>query len=178
MVPSEAQAKALWEKYRLPESKRIHVTLVSRVALFLANRLIAQGYKIDTTLLHVAALLHDIDKAVVRLSGERHPDTAVRILLEEGFPEVSALVKTHPLHAILDPEIMPSTWEEKVLYLSDKMVKYEILTVDKRFDLWRNEQLPEEAKILLENCYPQVKRLEKEVYTLLDISADDVAKFA
>lgn len=162
MIPTEEQAKALWEKYHLPEKKRVHVTLVAKQAMLFAKKI----PQVDIQLLFAAALLHDIDKNVATLPGEQHPDTAVRILKEEGMDEVATVVAAHSLHAILQPNIAPKTWEEKLLYLSDKMVKYEIIGVDKRFALWREEDLPPDAKTLLDRAYPKVKELEKQVAKL------------
>ena len=168
MIPTEDQAKKLWEKYRLPEQKRIHVALVARVAMFFASKI-----RVDKKLLLAAALLHDIDKTVSR---ENHPDTAVRILRDEGMGEVADLVATHPLHAILDPAISPKTREQKLLFLSDKMVKYDIVGVDKRFALWNEERLPQQEQKIIDACYPEVKKLEQEVFRLAQISHDDILK--
>ncbi len=186
MIPTEDQAKQLWDKYGLPEAKRRHVALVAKVARFLATKCqnsppkadqpLAEKLKIDEPLLIAGALLHDIDKNIPKRLGEEHPDTGVRILREEGMEEVAELVKTHPLHAILDPKIAPKTWEEKLLYLSDKMVKQEIITVDERFRLWRSEPLPKEAYALLDACYPKVKALEKETFSFIGIEPIDVGK--
>jgi putative nucleotidyltransferase with HDIG domain len=173
MVPTKSQAEMLWAKYHMPDNKRIHVSLVARVAMFFATK-----FPVDKKLLLAAALLHDIDKGAPPKGGERHPDTAVRILREENMNEVADVVKTHPLHAILDPVIMPKTWEEKLLFLADKMVKYEILTVDKRFDLWRAEDLSTDARKILEDSYPKVKQLEGEILTIIDILPIDVAFLA
>jgi putative nucleotidyltransferase with HDIG domain len=170
MIPTEAQAKALWITYHVPDNKQIHLTLVARVARFLAGK-----FQVDIKLLTAAALLHDIDKAVPKLPGEKHPDTAVRLLREEHMEEVGDIVKTHPLHAILDSAISPKTWEEKLLFLADKMVKYEIITVDKRFDLWRAENLSQDAKKILEESYPKVKQLEREILTRIKVQPSDVA---
>jgi len=171
MIPTKNQAKALWEKYRLPQQKRIHVSRVAHVAMFLATKI-----PVNMKLLLAAALLHDIDKAAPRFPGERHPDTAVRILREEGMGEVADVVLTHPLHAILDPAITPKTWEQKLLYLSDKMVKYDIVGVDRRFALWNAEHLPPEEQKILDLSYPKVKELEQEVFRLARISFDDILK--
>lgn len=162
MIPTEEQTKALWEKYHLPEGKRLHVTLVASVAIAFARKI----QNVNIPLLRAAALLHDIDKAIVKNPGEQHPDTAVRILKEEGMDEVAAVVKTHSLHAILVPSLAPKTIEEKLLYLADKMVKYEIIGVDKRFALWRSEDLPFEAISILDRAYPKVKELEKGIAKL------------
>jgi putative nucleotidyltransferase with HDIG domain len=169
MIPTEEQAKALWEKYRLPRQKRIHVSRVAHVAMFFTTK-----FQVNAKLLLAAALLHDIDKAVPRLPGERHPDTAVRILREEGMGEVADVVLTHPLHAILDQAIMPKTWEQKLLYLSDKMVKYDLVGVDQRFALWNEEHLPPEEQKILDMSYPKVKELEQEVFKLARISLGDI----
>jgi putative nucleotidyltransferase with HDIG domain len=168
MIPTEYEAKKLWEKYRLPEEKRRHVKLVAEVALYFAKKI-----KVNKKLLLAAALLHDIDKAV---SSENHPDAAVRILRQEGYGGVADLVKTHPLHAILDPAIAPKTWEEKLLYLADKMVKYDIVGVDKRFALWRDEHLTAQEQKILDASYPKVKELEQEVFKLARISLNDILK--
>ncbi len=171
MIPTRQQVKALWEKYRLPEKKRIHATLVAKTAKFFAKKI-----PVNTQLVIAAALLHDIDHATSKLPGEQHPDTAVRILREEGMDEVADLVVTHPLHAILDPSISPKTWEQKLLYLADKMVKYDIVGVDKRFALWNGEHLPPKEQVILDASYTKVKDLEQEVFKLAKISLDDILK--
>ena len=176
MIPTADEAKILWEKYKLPPQKRIHVALVARVAIYLAAKL--QQLTFNRKLLEAAALLHDIDKAVPPRTGERHPDTAVRVLREEKMDEVADVVVTHPLHAILDEHISPKTWEQKLLYLADKMVKYDIVGVDQRFALWRAEHLPPDAQRILDRSYPEVKKLEQEVFTLGSITLDDVVKHA
>jgi len=179
MIPTDKQIQSLWQKYQFPPEKRIHVRLVDKVALFLAGKIIQKTHaNINKELLHAAALTHDIDKNAPKLPGEHHPDACVRILKEEGMEEVAQIVAKHPLHVILDPAISPSSWEEKLLFLADKMVKYEILTVDKRFDLWRTESLPPEARKILDDSYPKVKKLEAEIATLIGVLPADVAKLA
>ncbi len=179
MTPDYNQAKALWIKYQLPQQKQTHCAFVAKVAVFLARKckMKNEKCKIDEDLLFAAALLHDIDKNVPKLSGEQHPDAAVRILREEGMEEVAALVNTHPLHTILDPVLAPKTWEEKLLYLADKMVKYEIITVDKRFALWRAEPLSASVRAILDATYPKVKKLEKEVFGIIGMVPEEVVKF-
>ena len=176
MIPTEEQARKLWEKYQLPQQKRRHVELVAKVAAFLARKIKEQRAegKVDKKLLIAAALLHDIDKAVLTLPGERHPDRAVRILKEEGMGEVADLVKTHALHTILNPATSPKTWEEKILYLADKMVKYDIITVDERFKLWNDEHLPRDAQEILDRAYPKVKALETEIFSFIAIRPEKV----
>lgn len=180
MVPSHDQIEELWNTCNLPEYKRGHSKLVARVARWFAREIMKHdpSVHIDMPLLSAAALLHDIDKAIPRQGNERHPDTGVRILRTLGYQEVSDLVRTHPLHAILDQTIAPTTWEEKILYLSDKMVKQTIISVDERFRLWRDEGLPQQAIHELAQCYPKVKALEKELCAFIQVKPEDVVRFA
>lgn len=170
---------SLWEKYALSPKKRVHVSQVARVADFLARKLMetTPDIHINLSLLRISALLHDIDSGVQFLPHEIHPDAAVRILRDEGLPEVADIVKTHSLYSVLDAGIMPQKWEEKVLYLSDKMVKYEIITVDKRFALWRDEQLPPIAVEKMNTCYPIVKKLEFEIFSRIRIDPVHVSSY-
>ena len=58
------------------------------------------------------------------------------------------------------------------------MVKYDIVGVDQRFALWRAEQLPQEAREILDASYPKVKALEKEVFNIAGITHADIARLA
>jgi len=179
MIPTDKQIYDLWDQYQFPPEKRIHVIFVEKVALFFARKINErQHIHINEELLHAAALTHDIDKNAKKLSGEHHPDSCVRILIEANMEEVARVVATHPLHTILNSSLCPKTWEEKFLFLADKMVKYEIITVDKRFDLWRAEEMSEDARIVLEECYPKVKQLEEEILTQINVLPADVAFLA
>jgi hypothetical protein len=180
MIPSADEAKALWDVYALPEPKRIHCRLVAQLAVWFAHELVKKDptLSIDIPLLEASALLHDIDKAVAKLPHERHPDAAVRVLRERGLDKVADVVRTHPLHAILDQTISPKTWEQKLLFLSDKMVKYSIGSVDERFDLWRAEHLPSDAVIILDQAYPKVKLLESRICSMIGVTPDTVSELA
>ncbi len=181
MIPSYEEAKKLWIIYHLPDNKQKHCELVAKLALFFASKLKEKKQiAIQTDILRAAALLHDIDKNIPHKEGERHPDTGVRILTEIGMDEVAHVVKTHPLHAILESSIAPKTWEEKLLFLADKMTKYETISVDARFSLWRwrAEQLPKEEVFILEKAYPKVKELEQFVCATVGLTPTEVIQFA
>lgn len=179
MIPSKQQIEKFWDDFHLPPYKRNHSVLVARVALWFAHELSTKkSFTFDEPLLEAAALLHDIDKMAPKLPNEHHPDTGVRLLRVAGFQDVADMVRTHPLHAILDQTIAPKTMEQKVLYLSDKMVKHTIITVDERFALWRNEQLPPDAVAILDATYPKVKALEKELCSAINVKPEDIANLA
>ncbi len=176
MIPTREQSLLLWDKYNLPSPKRIHMEAVAKLAFYLAKKITDHDPRItiDLKLLEAAALLHDIDKNVTKREGERHPDTAVRILKELGFNEVAEVVRKHPLHSILDPTIAPKTWEEKLLYLADKMTKYEVIGVEHRFKLWYMEKLPPDAFKELDAALPKVKALEKEILEMAGLTFEQI----
>lgn len=174
MIPTHSQCLLLFDKFGLPSLKRVHVEAVANLALTLAKKTTDKhpGIQIDLKLLEAACLLHDIDKNIPGGEGEQHPDTAVRVLNELGFNEVADVVMNHSLHCILDPATAPKTWEEKLLYLADKMVKYEVIGVEHRFKLWYKESLPPDAVAILDKSFPLVKQLEKEIFELVGESPD------
>lgn len=176
MIPTKPQCLLLFDRYDLPTQKKIHVEAVTELALYLGQKLTEKGESINLELLEAAALLHDIDKNITKQAGERHPDTAVRVLKELGFPEVAEVVRKHSLHCILSDELKPTTWEEKLVYLADKMTKFEVIGVEHRFKLWYKEGLPPDAVKELDASFPLVKKLEQEIYQVAGITFDDVMK--
>lgn len=176
MIPSRKQCVLFFDKFNLPSQKRIHVEEVTKLAMYFARKLLQKNIAVNVELIEASALLHDIDKNIPKKEGERHPDTAVRILNELGFSEVADVVKKHSLHCVLDSELAPKTWEEKIVYLADKMTKYEIIGVDHRFKLWYKEDLPQEATVILDASFAKVKALEQEFYRTLNIDFTTVKK--
>jgi predicted hydrolase (HD superfamily) len=180
MIPTKEQITVLWDRYHLLEKTRVHVACVTKVATFLAYQLRIQNseFRVNEKLLFAGCLLHDLDKNIQPLNGEMHPQTAVRILKEEGMGEVAELIKNHSVQNIEDEKTAPKTWEEKLLFLADKMVKQDVITVDKRFALWLAEDdLPQEQKAMLRRVYPKVKSLEREVFSLIGITPDQVVEY-
>lgn len=177
MIPTRDTIKQLWNTYQLPEGKRQHVALVAKVAVFLGQRIMENNpdIRINISLLEAAALVHDIDKAIPYRDGEHHPDAGVRVLREMGMNEVADIVATHPVHMIVSSDKGPSSWEEKILFIADKMVKQEVITVDKRFALWLAEPLPQTVKDELQRVYPSVKKLEKEIFGLVRLEPAEIA---
>ncbi len=178
MIPTRTQCLLLFDRFNLPSQKRIHVEEVTRLALFMADKLVAQGIEVNRPLLEASALLHDIDKNIPKKEGERHPETGVRVLRELGYTEVAAVVARHSLYHILNPKTAPQSWEEKLLYLADKMTKYEVIGIKHRFALWFKEGLPPEAEIGLTASLPLVEALEQEVYDAGKFSLNDISEFA
>lgn len=180
MIPTRTQALTLWDTYKLPPKKRVHTAWVTATALFLAKKIMEKdpSITINIELLEASALLHDIDKNVEKLPGEHHPESAVRIVRNEHMEEVADVIQYHSVQFIENEKTKPKSWEEKLLFLADKMVKYDVLTVDKRFALWLAEDdLPEDQKAMLRRVFPLVKALEKEIFTRIGMDPTTVVQY-
>jgi HD superfamily phosphodiesterase len=168
MIPSMQRCHDLWDTYTFPVIKRKHVNAVLSVATAYGRHIEKNNPEIilNWPLITAGCLLHDIDKAVEKLPGEKHPDASVRILKGEGCDEtLLRLVKRHSLHMIFDQSNHPETLEEKLVYLSDKSAKYEPIGIEKRFELWNKEHMTEESQSLLKQSYQKVVALRDELVT-------------
>jgi uncharacterized protein len=174
MIPSFEKCLELWDTYHLPKEKRVHVQVVAFVCHFFANHFNQKGIYIHTPRIIASALLHDLDKGAEKFPRERHPDAGIRILKALGMKDIAINVKTHSLHTILQKDINTYTWEQKILFLSDKMVKQTIVGVDKRFALWLAEPLSSQVKDQIRSAYPKVKILEKEICAVIGIHPKNI----
>jgi len=175
MIPSGETIAKLWDVHGLPEEKKHHCRLVAGLAMYMVEQIQEkQAIAIQKNLVYASALLHDIDKKMENLPGEQHPDAAVRMLTELGMQEIARMVQSHPLHAILDERIAPKTIEEKILFLSDKMVKHDVISVEERFRLWEKESLDEHERSVLVRAYPKVKQLERILLGMMQLRSDEV----
>jgi putative nucleotidyltransferase with HDIG domain len=176
MIPDEAMIHILWDRYHFPQNKQLHSELVKKTAIVLAQRIKERepNCQINEPLLSAAALLHDIDKNVEKFAGEQHPDAGIRILKQEGMPEVAEVIRTHPLHMILEDETKPKTIEQELLFLADKMNKYSCIGVDKRFELWKKEDLDPKSIAILTSSYPKVVALKDQYLLRAGLSEKDL----
>lgn len=128
-LPSLEGCLAILKGQNVPENVVQHSLAVAAVANFLAERLRTKGVPIDPLLAHRGALLHDLDKVTSLKEGEPHGERAARVLTELGYPRLGQIALAH----VLRPGIAPRTWEEKVVFLADKMVEgAEVVGVERR----------------------------------------------
>jgi putative hydrolase of the HAD superfamily len=115
------------EDQQLPHNLLAHVHAVAAAAYQLAVWLRAAGQEVNPVLTHRAALLHDLAKlkAMDRPPEQRigHAELAARMLLDRGEPVLAECARRHALFAILQPDLAPRTWEEKLVYFADKLVE-------------------------------------------------------
>lgn len=131
MIPDEAGALALHEKYGSNQVVVKHCKTVARVARRLAEAARASGKAIDQEAVYAAALLHDIGRS--RTQDVSHGVVGASILEKEGVDsKVVEMVRRHVGAGITrdearrlglpDFDYIPRTLEERIVCFADKMV--------------------------------------------------------
>ena len=161
-VPTRQEAFQLLWRHNVPQNIIRHSIAVSRLAAEIGSSLKAKGKKIDLELLDRACILHDIGKMESIEKGGSHEKIGYVMLAKHGYKEVGEVIRKHPVHCILDRKNRPKTWEEKILYYSDKRVKHhKVVSLKERIaDLKKRypKYLPD-----IKKAEPLVYRLEKEL---------------
>jgi putative nucleotidyltransferase with HDIG domain len=166
-IPTKEECIDLLHKYGISERKIEHLLLVEKVCLFVADKLIEKDIKIDKERLSRGALLHDIGKN----SEKNHHKKGYDICKEEGIDEcICKMVKKHGGREFVDSVI--DNWEEKILIYIDKIVKNDIIGVEKRFDPWF-KKAPGEKEIL-KQAKERIKGFEKEIFSHLDFKPGEL----
>jgi hypothetical protein len=110
-------------------------------------------------------VLHDIDKPMTARddaqSGGLHGQVGARLLARMGFAELGPAVASHPLASVLDEARYPRGWEAVLVFLSDKHVAQEFLSVDERLDDMQRRYPGFHAEI--DEARPRVHALEAEL---------------
>jgi putative nucleotidyltransferase with HDIG domain len=104
-----------------------HVHAVAAAAYQLALWLRAASVPVDPILAHRGGLLHDLAKlkSLQRPPDQRlgHAEFASMILKDMGEPILAEIARRHPLFCLNQPALAPRSWEEKLVYFSDKLVE-------------------------------------------------------
>ena len=64
-LPTFPHCQELFDKYKAPGTVKEHCKTVHKVAVFLAEELVKQGYPLNIEIVKPFSLLHDFMKAVV-----------------------------------------------------------------------------------------------------------------
>ena len=149
-VPGRVEAAALLLSLE-PEAWFVrHARAVAEVAGWLAARIDARGTRVDRRLVEVAALLHDVDKALPPSDPLRalpHGDGSAAWLTRAGHPELARAVASHPVTRLRDGEAFRrwaafASREERIVAYADKRAGQRLESMDARFASWRRRYPP------------------------------------
>jgi len=161
LLPGYAQC-FLWLNL-LPQSQGLlaHVQAVAAVAYQLAIWLRQAELPVDPLLAQRAALLHDLAKIQASRASLNHGDMAAEIVTQLGYPVLAGIIQRHLLFAVQSPN-PPCSWEEKIVYLADKLIEGSHL-VDPTERLNSLSQRYPQDQARIQAVAPHLRRLQDEI---------------
>lgn len=169
LLPDMAECTSLWDTYDIPANIRKHSQVVARCAYILGCRLREKGASVDVILTHRGGLLHDLDKLMTLHLINGHGETSAQILIERGYRALGEIARRHVMGNILLGEIAPSTWEEILVYYTDKIVEGDqVVSFDERLHALIS-RYPEYRSTMM-RCVPAIRKMEKIIEEGMGIS--------
>ncbi|MHA1689599.1 MAG: HD domain-containing protein [Promethearchaeota archaeon] len=172
ILPSREFALILLRKEKLPGSIRRHSIRVANKALAIAKKI--RKVKVDTELVVIGGILHDIGRA--RTHSFEHALIGGKILREKGLPEkLARICETHVLGGLdkedakelglPEKDYLPHSIEEKIVCLADKMsMGTREVSIEQRFKRWFEKY--GKSKILVKS-EKRIKKIQKEILDLM-----------
>jgi putative nucleotidyltransferase with HDIG domain len=155
-IPTHEQCLEILKENNVPNNIIKHLKAVCDFSLKVCDLLEKRGIGINRELVAAGALLHDIKK----VDSEDHIVEGYEYVKALGFPEVASIIKKHGLSHLDNPDFIPKTWEEKIVFYADKRVKNDkVVSVDKRFEYIKQRYKREDVEKEIEFT----KRIEKEL---------------
>jgi uncharacterized protein len=158
----------------MPPHIQDHSRLVCRVALALADGLVAAGFQINRELVMASALLHDITKPRSFDTGENHAQTGGEYLAHLGFPEVGEIVRQHVILDHYSPEAAPN--EAEIVNYADKRVLHDqVVPLDDRMDyILKRYAKTHQRQAQLNHLWDQTRLLEQRLFSHLSFDPDTI----
>ena len=180
-IPTRSEAARILRDLSAPDWLLEHSAVVADVASFLAQRIDERGHAIDVALVEAAALLHDVDKALPAsdpLKGLGHADAGAAWLRERGHDELAGAVAAHPVMRLTEDEryefwVRDATVEERVVAYADKRSRQDVVSLDDRFQYWRDRHGDNDA---MQVARERADKLEAEVCDAAGVTPDQVQR--
>nr|MDO8134219.1 HDIG domain-containing protein [Candidatus Njordarchaeum guaymaensis] len=174
-IPSKRECLLLLRQLGVDEKVVKHSVAVSRTSLEIANRIRKNGVDVDTNLVEVAALLHDIGRSEVH--GIEHGRVGGEILRKLGYHDsLARIAESHVLCGVLtekssyrssikNNDSSTMTIEEKIVCYADKItLENRKTTLKDRFDKWFRQY---GRSSILTRAFHRSKEIEMELNLLV-----------
>jgi len=170
-LPRLADCMAWLQRESVSAGLLAHIQAVAALAYQMALWLRAAGEAVDPLLAQRGGLLHDLAKLS---PGEKdHGERAAEILLSRGQPALAEITRRHLLHRVLTAAEAPRTWEEKLVYLADKLVEgSRVVTLDERLSSLHRRYPRNTASI--DGAAPHAHAIQHAVCARLGLDDEDL----
>ncbi len=168
-LPSREQALQLLREHQCPTEVISHCEAVTKLALETANALKERGLKIDSKLVEVGALLHDIGRS--KTHTVHHAVVGAEIAKSAGLPDsVISIIKRHVGGGITASEAEKLGWPEDVyvpISLEEKIVSYADKLVENAKRASIEITIEKLSKELKPDAAERVRKLYEEITSLI-----------
>ncbi len=154
-----------------------HIHGVAATAYTLAVWLRAAGQTVDPLLAHRGGLLHDLAKikSLEKPPDQRmhHGELGARMLADRGEPDLAEITRRHPLFCLTQDALRPTTWEQKLVHLADKLIEgSRLVPLEERITALRHRYAFDEARI--NASVPALEALLAEVCAALNLPVEEI----
>ncbi len=130
-IPTRKECIQILKDANVPDKVIAHTIAVSEFSMKVVDIAERNGIQVNRDLVRAGCLLHDIRK----VSSKRHEIDGAEYVKSLGFPEVASLVRKHGLSNLAHDELVPTTFEEKIVFYADKRVNGDqVVSLKERFD--------------------------------------------
>jgi uncharacterized protein len=168
-LPSREQVLQLLREHQFPAEVISHCETVTKLALETANALKERGLKIDSELVEVGALLHDI--GLSKTHTVHHAVVGAEIAKSAGLPHsVISIIKRHVGGGITASEAERLGWSEDVyvpITLEEKIVSYADKLIENAKRVPIEITIEKLSKELKSDAAERVRKLYEEITNLI-----------
>jgi putative nucleotidyltransferase with HDIG domain len=175
-IPSKEECFRLMAAMETMDHIAHHSFQVCRVALFLTDSLAARHIFLNRDLIEASARLHDITKTRSIRTGERHADTAAKLMTDLDYPEVGDIIRQH-VRVDNYSAVTPISEAEIVNYADKRVLHTEVVGLEQRMSyiLERYGKTPQNREYIMEN-WKQTRELEEKIFRVLDFPVEQLAE--
>ncbi len=155
-IPTQKECLRILKDNHVKDNIIAHLKAVCDFSMKIVDLLENKDIKVNRGLVAAASLLHDVKK----LEQGHHEIEGAKYIESLGYIEVANVIRKHGLAHLESEEFVPKTWEEKIVFYSDKRLRgNRMVSVDERFDDIKQRYKKEDVEHELEFT----KKIEKEL---------------
>ncbi|MDL2210236.1 HDIG domain-containing protein [Desulfovibrio sp. OttesenSCG-928-O18] len=162
-VPDEAECRALWDKYDMPEHIRAHSRMVANLAVAVAEKLAEAGAAVHVPSVLACGLLHDLGKYYTIKNGGSHGQVgAAWVQNEIRNPHIAQGVLQHVRWIWQVDETIDAWLLSYCIIYADKRVMHDrVVSLEERYvDLVARYGITEDAKARIAVANRQGQEIE------------------
>ncbi|MDP9276027.1 MAG: HD domain-containing protein [Chloroflexota bacterium] len=169
------KAEIFFKRYRYPDWLETHSRVVGSIAEALVESRRPGAATIDSEAVVLAAYLHDIGRSPLLAGDPRdHNILSGLVLAAEGLESCVELARRHAIYTVLDPQLIPRTAEEKLVYVADRRGGQSVESLEDR----ARDTASRNPKYAVEiaQAIPIAQAIEREVFAEISFGPDQLGE--